>query len=344
MRITTLRLNGVALAMAAITITGCGGGDGGVVTPTGQSGRLVQGPVINATIFADNVSGGVRFTQDAGEVSTKTNGTSGDFTLPSVPGYNYILVSKGGIDKLTGQAAIQMIAPAGSANVTPLTTLVALDTTGSVRAKLEALMPAGVKYDVDISTTTSQAALLVAKSVETIVQAMTSAITTKAGASAISDAQISVIQAQMMQAIAIEFAKPATTVTTLSAPASLTTTLQSASTTAVANISAANTNIVVPAGTATAIAVSAVNACATALSVGASAATTAITGGETAVITTAVAQSLVAAANNTAATAATSITANPTPTTYIPPVILVVTPPVIVPTTGSTGGSGGTTF
>jgi hypothetical protein len=334
--------HGVCLVAAAVALSGCGGSDDVVLS--GQSGKLVQGPVRDATIFADNVSGGVRFTLDVGEVATTTD-ANGDFTLPSVPTYNYILVSKGGTDRLTNQPAIQMIAPSGSANVTPLTTLVALDTTGTVKAKLEALMPPGVKFDVDISTTASPAILLVVKSVEVTVQSMTSAINTKAGAGAVSAAQMGVIQTQMMQNIAEEFAKPAVTATTMSAPATLSTSLQAAATTAVIDINAVNTNISIPAATASTIASSSVTATATALSIGATAAITAIAGGEAAALSTNAAQ-FVTAVTNASSVAVTTITATSTPPVYTPPPITVVTPITIPGTTnpsGATGGSGGGT-
>lgn len=333
----------VVLGLCVLSLAGLSGcGSDGTVA-AGPSGRLVQGPVLNATVFADSVSTGVRFAQDSGEVSTTTNSVTGDFLLPSVPGYNYVLVSKGGTDKLTGQNAIQMIAPAGSANITPLTTLVALDTTGTVKAKLQSLMPAGVSYDADISTNASQAVLLVAKSVETMVQSMTEAITAKAGANAISANQMAAIQAQTMQAIAVEFAKPAVTPATMSAPANLSTTLQAAAVVAVASVTAGNANVTIPGATASTIASSSVTATAGALSIGATATNTAITGGETAVMTQQAAQAFVAAVTAQATTAAATITAAATPTNYTPPVIQVVTPITVPGTTGTTGGNTGGT-
>jgi hypothetical protein len=335
-------IHGLFIVALTVVMSGCGSSKNPTPltpAPMGQSGRLVQGPVTGATLFADNVSGGVRFTLDAGEASTKTDATTGNFILPSVPGYNYILVSKGGTDKLTGLPAMQMLAPAGSANVTPLTTLVALDTTGTVKAKLEALMTGG-KYDTDISTTASPAILLVAKSVETIVQTITSAITASAaaGSNTISSSQMASIQAQTMKAIAVEFAKTTVTAETLSEPDNLTTTLQTATTTAATSINAANTNITISAATATAIATSAVSATATAfaLGVGDTALITAITGGENAVMTQSAAQFFLNAVNDQSIT----ITATTTPTIYTPPTIVVVTP-ITVPDPNITGATGG---
>lgn len=329
------------MCLVALTAAASGCGSDRTPAPAGQSGKLVQGPVLGATVFADNATSGVRFTKDTGEVFATTDSQTGDFTLPSVPGYSYVLVSKGGTDKITGQPAIQMIAPAGSANITPLTTLVALDGTGTVKAKLEALLPAGAKFDADISSNVSPAALLVAKSVELMVQTMSDAISQKAGAGAISAAQLSVIQAQTLQAIAAEIAKPGVTATTLAAPATLSTSLQSAASTAVTNIQTANANISVPDATAQTIASSAVSASSTALGVGGSAATTAVTGGETAALGSNV-TGLVTAITTATSTAVSTITATATPDIYTPPTIPVTSTPPTDPT-GTTGGTTGGT-
>jgi hypothetical protein len=335
--------HGLCFIALSVVMNGCGGNDS-VPSPEGQSGRLVQGPVLNAAIFADNVSGGARFTQDADEVSTTTNDTTGDFTLPSIPGYNYVLVSKGGTDKLTGKAAIQMIAPAGSANVTPLTTLVALDTTGTVKAKLEALMPAGVKFDADISTSASPAVLNLSKSVETTVQVLTDTIIKSSGTATISAAQVSAVQAQAMQSIAATFAGNTVTAATLAAPATLGTTMGTAATAAASSIESKNTNIKISAITATAIATASVNAATTAV-LGASAvgsttaADTTTEIHESTVITTETSAILATAITSAVTTASSTTTVTATPTNYTPPPIQVVTT-TTVNITGSTGGSG----
>lgn len=333
MQVTSKLLLGLCSIAVVGLVNGCG-------SDSGPSGRLVQGPVANATVYADNVSAGTRFTLDADEISTTTDSQTGDFVLPATPGYNYILVSKGGTDRLTGQAAIQMVAPAGSANITPLTTLVALDTTGNVKAKLQSL---GISYDTDISITASPAAVLVVKSVETMVQSLTQAVVASAGTGTISAGQIATIQAQTMQAIATEFAKPGVTATTLTTTATLSTALQSAATTAATNIVAANTNIAIPAGTATTIASNSVTATAGALSIGATASTGTVSGGESTLITPAAAQAFVNTVATESAAAATSITATQTPTSYTPPTIPVVTPVTVPNTTGTTGGTTGGT-
>lgn len=328
-------VRGMVVVALSVAASGCGSSD----SPLGQSGRLVQGPVLGATVYADSVTTGTRFALEGHEVSTVTDSQTGNFTFPVAPGYSYVLVSKGGTDKITGQPAIQLMAPAGSANITPLTTLVALDTTGAVKQKLEALLPAGAKFDADISTTVSPAALLVAKSVEVMVQTMSNAISQKAGNSAISAAQISAIQAQTMQAIAGELAQPGVTATTLAAPATLASSLQSAASSAATNIAGANSNITVPDATAQTIASSAVTACSSALGVGNSASTNAISGGEAAALSS-TAGALVTAMTTATTAASSTITASATPVSYTPPTI-----PVVVPTnpTGTTGGSTGGT-
>src|SRR6185369_16624503 len=50
------------------------------------------------------------------------NGT-GHFTLPAVPPYSYVIVSRGGTDTLSGKPAMMMLAPSGAQNVSALTTM-----------------------------------------------------------------------------------------------------------------------------------------------------------------------------------------------------------------------------
>ena len=326
-----LLLSGALIATGTLWGCGGGGGGGGGAVAKGPSGRLTQGPVLNATIFADNIGKGTRFSRDSDEVWTTTDPVTGDFTLPTTPNYNYVLVSQGGTDKLTGQNAMQMVAPAGSANVTPLTTLVALDTTGTVKAKLEALMPPGAKFDADISVVSSPAALLVAKSVEATVATLTNAITSAAGAGVISPAQISAIQAQTMQSITQEFAEPTTTAATLSVPNNLTTSLESAAVAMVASVNSTG-NITVPADTASTAAASAVGSSATLLALPSneSASAAAVTGGEAAAMSTRVDQ-FNADVGTATTTAALTTDAAVTPVSYVPPPIQVVTTITVPP-------------
>lgn len=332
MKTTSLCHYGLAMILAVVTLSGCGKDSPQAAPP--PAGRLTQGPVVNATVWADNVDKGVRFVIDPEEVAfkTTTDPITGDFTLPKTPTYNYVLVSVGGTDKLTGNAAIQMVAPAGSKNVTPLTTLVAMDTTGTVQAKLEAMMPAGVKFDTDISVSASPAALMLSKSVETIVSSMTNAINNNSG-STITAAQVSAIQAQTMQNITQELAKPAVTATTLAVPQNLTTSLETATVAAATSINAAG-NVTVPADAASTIAASSVTASTVALSIPASgAATTAAN--ESLILTPTVVATLNTATAAVTTAAELTVVAAPTPVTYVPPPVQVVTPVTVAPPLGS---------
>jgi hypothetical protein len=328
--------SGIAICLvgSALFISGCGDDD----VVSGPSGRLTQGPVGGATIFADKVSGGTRFSVDAGEIQTTTNATKGLFTLPRRPDYAYILVSSGGTDQLTHQTAMQLIAPSGSANVTPLTTLVALDTTGLVKAKIEAL---GNSFDVDISQNATPATLNLSKSVETVVAAIGATISSAAtaGGTAVNATQLATIKTQTMQSLALSLGA---TAQDLSKPAALNTAMTTAVTAAIIGINATNTNIVLPLGQAGTIATNAVTASTTAV-LGASAvgsstsASTTTTVVENTVINDTTAATLTLAVSTTATTVSATTTATTTPVDYTPPPISVVTPPTSTGSTGSTG-------
>jgi hypothetical protein len=206
-----------SLLLVAFTglMYGCGGG-GSTAGSTPPSGKLVKGPVEGAIVFADRLdaNNSPNLVRDSDEVWAQTD-ANGKFTLPSVPNYKYVLVSQGGKDTLpsprTQQNAILMLAPAGSANITILTTLVALDTTGTVYKNLQALQsaPLNAALDFDVSTASTPATLLLMKSVEYAVQSITSTVSSKAALSGftITDQQIALIQCQALQQIALEFAK-----------------------------------------------------------------------------------------------------------------------------------------
>lgn len=255
------------LTLLTMIICGCGG-DGGALVSTGtstgtstsggtpvatvdtskaQTGAVVQGPVSGATVFADNVAAGIRFVHDTGEVIAAPTGTGGTFSLPTFPSYDFVLVSTGGTDTITGLPALLLLGQAASANITPLTTLVVLDTTRVIQAKLEALM-GGTKYDTDISVNSSPAILLLIKSAETTVQSVSDAVKQAAAAAippvTLSQAQINHIQAQTWQQIALEFAR---TTQNLATPAGLDSALTAAVTNAIAAIKAepANANITI---------------------------------------------------------------------------------------------------
>ena len=156
------------LALCFFTLAGCGGGGGGGSsssssgsTATAVSGKAVQGIVKGALVFADRNGNRIH---DAGEEYTYTD-NAGNFTLlASANGIT--LVSLGGTDMLTGQPALPMVAPAGSANITPLTTLVANAANPALLiAKLNALAP-GSRFDIDLSGAVPADLLKIAKSAE----------------------------------------------------------------------------------------------------------------------------------------------------------------------------------
>ncbi|BCR03542.1 hypothetical protein DESUT3_06110 [Desulfuromonas versatilis] len=142
---------------AALLQAGCGGG-GGSDGPVGdpgadpppaevtEAGRVVQGPVAGALVFAD-LNGNL--VADGDEPSAETD-ADGGFEL-TVRNQSRRLVSRGGYDTLRGRAAYEVLAPGGAANITPLTTLVALaDHPDELKARLALLLP-GEDYDTDLS-------------------------------------------------------------------------------------------------------------------------------------------------------------------------------------------------
>jgi hypothetical protein len=340
------------VALIALTgmMNGCGGGSSSSSSSFVQTGKLVQGPVTGATVFADNVQGGVRFVQDGTEITAVTN-SSGGYTLPTLPTYSYILVSKGGTDQMTGMPAIQMLAPAGAANITPLTTLVTLDTSGLLKAKLEALLPNGAKYDTDVSENSSPAVLLLVKSIETAARSLTVAISDKSG-SKISDTQNAYIQARIMQAIAQTLADTGTSAADISTPSTLTTKLTTALGVAVTYILADNSNITITNAAdavtiASTLATNSVAAAAASLNVSPSLSSPLDMASvkKEATLLNAAATFMNAVTNTVTAIIGTTITAVITPPIFNPPVIPVVTvtiTAIITGATGSTGSSGGT--
>src|SRR5262245_39761408 len=105
------RLNSLAAAAGTIALLlTCGCMGGGEVAPpgsstgTGASGKVVQGAVSGATVFADRiVANGLGDTVlDSSESSyTTVTDSTGHFTLPAVPSYSYVIVSRGGTDTLS---------------------------------------------------------------------------------------------------------------------------------------------------------------------------------------------------------------------------------------------------
>jgi hypothetical protein len=353
----------LSLALLPLVIHGCGGSSSSpsVNTASVQKGSVVQGPVEGATVFADNVRAGNRFVQDPGEISAATTST-GSFFLPTFPTYDFILVSTGGTDTITRQPALLLLAPAGSPNITPLTTLVTLDTTNGtmdptkgVRKKLEALN-GGRSFDTNVATNSTQATLLLIKSAETAVQSMTDAVKQAAAdaSTTVDQAQINYIQAQTWQQIALEFER---TSQNLATPTGLYIALNSAITNAIAAIKAEpkNSNIssfdsFISAG---AIANNSVNAALDSLFVAGTVNRTSTTPLDTLAIKaestllnpTTVFKNAVLATVSVLKTAFSITVIGVTPNPYTPtplPVITVTNAAIISILTGSSGGTGGT--
>lgn len=310
---------GVVASMALTA--GCGGSD---PAPVGPSGQVIQGPVSGARVFADKKLAGSAFGNfviDADEAATQTvtNGQGG-YTLPVAPGYDYVIVAQsGGVDTITGVTSMQLIAPAGARNVTPLTTIVALQPT--VKSKIESL---GVSFDDNIATNATPAALLLVKSIETVVATLTETLNS---ANNLSTAQVNDIQAKAVAAIAAEIVKPATTVGTLTTVASLQSAMTTAITSALTDIDSTSSNITVSNAAAVASSCAGtVTSVANAINAGGTFAVTG-TASEAAIFTPAIVTQIETQVEQAVTNNATNVTVTPTP----------VTPPA----TGSTGGTGG---
>src|SRR6185369_16625205 len=219
------RLAATAATVAILLTCGCMGGcevappgsSTGTGTGTGASGKVVQGAVSGATVFADKIvaNGLGDMSMDSSESSYNTvTDSTGHFTLPAVPPYSYVIVSRGGTDTLSGKPAVMMMAPAGAQNVSALTTMVAINP--ALKTKLESLM-GGASYDTDISQSVSPAALMLTKTIETSVQALTESL--NPGGTTLSGAQVNDIQLPTLTNLAAQVSSLSTTA--LSSPAAL---------------------------------------------------------------------------------------------------------------------------
>lgn len=110
-----------AIALVGLAAVAGGALDSGTTTTTSDSssGNVVKGPITGATVFRD-LNGNYIF--DSGESSATTT-TGGAYTLSGSGGK---IVATGGTDSTTSLAFTGMLAaPAGATVVTPLTTLLA---------------------------------------------------------------------------------------------------------------------------------------------------------------------------------------------------------------------------
>lgn len=345
------RLYSLLLVACTGLVFGCGGGGGGGGgIPAAQvvSGNLVGGPIKGAVVFADRIGGSTRFVLDGDEIHSFVTDGNGHYTLSSVPNYKYVLVSRGGQDTLTGQDSIQMLAQPGSANITILTTLVTLDTTQTLYKKLQALQPKKAPIDFNISKTATPATLLLAKSVETAVQAITKAATSNPAA-VISAQQIADIQFQAFQQIALSLAA---TSEKLAAPAGLNRALQTGVDNAIAEINKA-ANIKIDPAAAVVIADNSVASASTVLSVAASSETElSVSTVQSEIALAASNPSYATTFSNAISTTSAAIVSfvntlfSSTPSPYAPPTIVIVvvnTDPGVITGGGGVGGGGGGT-
>ena len=362
-----IRKNVVLLPLSALvfgSLVGCGrspGDQGGpyvaptvtttVTTTQGQTGKVAQGEVSGATVWADSLTSGTRFVIDTDEQSTQTTtDANGNFTLPVQPSYQYVVVSQGGTDIITGKTATTMLAPAGTQSVSPLTAVVALDTTGKLAGLLDSLLPAGKTYDDDITASAglTPAALILLNSIESIVNTINTTIqdaATKANAT-LTQQQQNDIDLTLYSSIATQLATLSSG--ELSNTADLADNLQTAVSTALSTITTNNPNITFSNASTLASSI-ANNAVATAAQVvGNATGNTALqdvtaanvqSTPETASTSSTVTESTVMTAANTAiinsttttvaTTDSSDVTVGSTPTTYTPPVIPVINNPTI---------------
>ncbi|RUM90907.1 MAG: hypothetical protein DSZ26_01730 [Thermovibrio sp.] len=138
MKIRKLMKLGLIVSISA-SLVGCGGGGGGGNAPstvTKSGGKAIDGYLKGATVFAD-CNGNKKF--DSNEpVAPGPTDENGDFKPFSVPAScgNANLIAMGGVDIATGKPFNGILmAPPGSKNITPLTTLVAVNP--SLKSKLE---------------------------------------------------------------------------------------------------------------------------------------------------------------------------------------------------------------
>ncbi len=356
-----IRKNALSISLLALLfgpLAGCLSSGVPTATSPGPAGKVVQGAVSGATVWADALSAGTQFIIDTGtspnESATETTTSSaGGYTIPVTPGYKYAILSQGGTDSITGEKATTLIAPGGAQCVSPLTTLAELDTNdpnGQLEANLNALLPAGETFGADITATgaLTPASMVFLTSITTAVTAFDVAIqdaATKSNAT-LTPQQLDDINLTLYSQMAGQFSTlPAGS---LSNTATLAASLQTALTAAISTIATNNPNITV-ANPSTIAATIANNSVATAANVVGIATNNAalqnVTPGN--VQTTAVAvltspavteqvvlsgrvQLITNTVTSVAGTVAASITVASTPSTYSPPAIPIATNPTII--------------
>lgn len=164
---------------------------------------------MNFTIdtYPEDESGSVSKTDDEGKFILNT------------PSYDYVLVSLGGQDTLTGLPAMRMLAPAEAKNITPFTTMVAMNP--QAQAAIEAL---GIPYDADLVSEITPAAAVVVQSIQATVTAVSKAVSPEVNPMSLS--ACSKIQLEVLNQVAAAIQSPAAGgVMGLTTPATLANTL-----------------------------------------------------------------------------------------------------------------------
>lgn len=338
-------------ALLVASLVGCGSSGSAILSSdtTGPSGKVIQAPVSGASVWADDLTAGTRFSIDTAEQATQTStGGGGNFTLRTTPSYKYVIMSQGGNDTTTSKKATTMLGPGGAKSTSPLTTLVMLDTTGTMAATLSSILPGGASFDTDFTVPNglNPSSLMFITSITTMVTTFNEAIQDAATRSnaTLSTVQQNVISMTLYSALAAQLSS--LSAAQLSNTSSLSIAMAAAATTAITNINSQNSNLSLPSSIAATIANASVAVAAnivgnatnnqnlknvTAANVQNAPGVTAPTTGtytESTVISTNVAL-LTSTITNTANTASSGITASTTPTNYTPPPITIANNPSI---------------
>lgn len=168
----------ISVLVAAVVLSGCGGGGQSASQPASQSvpisGTVAGGAVQGALVFADHLlaGNGVSQRMDADEAAfAAVTDANGNFKIPATPAYKYLVVTQGGTDSITFQPAMQMLALTGARNVSPLTTMLALNPNA-----LNTIESLGIAYDTNLYNDITPAAALLVQSTQTAVAALTQAL------------------------------------------------------------------------------------------------------------------------------------------------------------------------
>ncbi len=167
------------IGMLSLAVMGCPGGgssssSNNTVTPAATlSGAVAKGYVEGARVIADKVPtgqtiGNLQFDRTEGEVFDIST-SLGDYVVEVPENYGeFVLFSLGGTDNSTNQPAPPMMAPSDAGNITPVTTLVSLNS--SLKEKIGA-----ARYDQDIAADTGADGdvLALAMTVKTSLESLT---------------------------------------------------------------------------------------------------------------------------------------------------------------------------